>query len=114
MVVAYHLIFGAYGFWLPNDPRGSWSEFVWAWELRRFGEATKVGVRRSVAGRPHDYVLRQEAKGSLAYAPVKFEGEQAVSIGRGFARAAAGERVSCVCVFDFAGACASCRWAASL
>lgn len=23
-----HVIFGAYGFWLPNDPRGSWSEFV--------------------------------------------------------------------------------------
>ena len=22
-VLAYHVIFGAYGFWLPNDPRGS-------------------------------------------------------------------------------------------
>lgn len=28
MVLAYHVIFGAYGFWLPNDPRGSWSKFV--------------------------------------------------------------------------------------
>ncbi len=33
MIVAYHSIFCAYGFWLPNDPRGSWSDFVGAWEL---------------------------------------------------------------------------------
>lgn len=26
----YHLIISGYGFWLPNDPRGSWSEFVGA------------------------------------------------------------------------------------
>jgi len=23
-IIAYHIVFGAYGFWLPNDPRGSW------------------------------------------------------------------------------------------
>jgi len=28
MIVGYHVIFGMYGFWLPNDPSGSWSEFV--------------------------------------------------------------------------------------
>jgi hypothetical protein len=28
MILGYHVIFGAYGFWLPNDPRGSWSDFV--------------------------------------------------------------------------------------
>jgi hypothetical protein len=27
-VLAYHVVLGAYGFWLPNDPRGSWSDFV--------------------------------------------------------------------------------------
>jgi REP element-mobilizing transposase RayT len=88
MVVAYHVIFGAYGFWLPNDPRGSWSEFVWAWELRRFGEATKVHVRRSVAGRRHDVGLRREAKLALKYPAVALDGRQAVSAGRGLARAA--------------------------
>jgi hypothetical protein len=40
MIRGYHVIFGAYGFWLPNDPRGSWSEFVGSWELFRFGAAT--------------------------------------------------------------------------
>ena len=43
MIVGYHVIFGMYGFWLPNDPRGSWSEFVGEWELfRAAGRATKT------------------------------------------------------------------------
>src|SRR4051812_43899841 len=33
MIVGYHVIFSTYGFWLPNDPRGSWSDFVGSWEL---------------------------------------------------------------------------------
>ena len=41
MVHGYHVIVCAYGFWLPNDPRGSWSDFVGKWELVRFGKATK-------------------------------------------------------------------------
>lgn len=52
MIVGYHLIFSAYGFWLPNDPRGSWSEFVGAWDLfQAGGKATKEKVteRRSYA-----------------------------------------------------------------
>jgi hypothetical protein len=41
MIHAYHVILGTYGFWLPNDPRGSWSDFVGSWDLARFGKATK-------------------------------------------------------------------------
>ena len=52
MVLAYHLIISAYGFWLPNDPRGSWSEFIRKWELLLYGPATQVTTRRSVANRP--------------------------------------------------------------
>src|SRR5882757_6425768 len=54
MIIGYHVIFSTYGFWLPNDPRGSWSEFVGSWELFRHGRATKVAVTRSVAHRRHD------------------------------------------------------------
>ncbi len=28
MVIAYHLIWTAYGYWLPNDPRGSMSKAI--------------------------------------------------------------------------------------
>jgi REP element-mobilizing transposase RayT len=87
VVLAYHAIFTAYGFWLPNDPRGSWSDFVRSWELLRFGQATKVDTRRSVAACPHDREKRLAAKSALRYPPVKFTGRQAMLIAVGFRQA---------------------------
>ncbi|MEM6315021.1 MAG: transposase [Planctomycetota bacterium] len=84
MVIAYHLILTAYGFWLPNDPRGSWSTFVRSFELYRAGgPATKTDTRRSVANVEHDQVARQRAKAALKYPPVEFNGEQAREVMRG-------------------------------
>jgi len=85
MVIGSHLILSAYGFWLPNDPRGSWSEFVGAWELVRFGRATKVHTVASVAAAPHDVAARRAAKAALRYSEVHFSGAQARAVGRGFA-----------------------------
>ena len=87
MIVGYHLIMTAYGFWLPNDPRGSWSNFVGAWELfRAGGKATreKVIERRSYAKDAHDRERRLATKDALLYPPVRFTGVQARAIGRGF------------------------------
>jgi REP element-mobilizing transposase RayT len=89
MVLAYHVIFGVYGFWLPNDPRGSWSKFVGSWDLFRFGRASKTNDWRSLAGRSHDQELRRAAKQALQRPAVKFTGIQARAVGRGFAEAAA-------------------------
>src|SRR5262245_41552915 len=86
MVLAYHVVFSTYGFWLPNDPRGSWSDFVGSWELFRFGSATKTDERRSLAGDPHDWGERIAAKQALKYPAVSFSGRQARAVGRGFAR----------------------------
>jgi REP element-mobilizing transposase RayT len=87
VILAYHVVFSAYGFWLPNDPRGSWSDFVGRWELVRFGKATKVSTMRSVAADEHDRRLREEARKALKYPPVEFTGRQALTVGRGFDRA---------------------------
>ena len=88
MVLASHIIFTVYGFWLPNDPRGSWSDFVRSWELFRFGgPATKTDERRSHAWDSHDVARRQAAKAALRYDPVQFTGIQAACVARGFARA---------------------------
>jgi hypothetical protein len=86
-VLAYHVIITTYGFWLPNDPRGSWSDFVGAWELLRFGPATKVTTHRSLAKRPHDREGRLAAKQALKYAPVRLSTAQIESIAGGFASA---------------------------
>ena len=89
MVIAYHIILSAYGFWLPNDPRGSWSVFVGAWELFRYGgKATKVETTKSVAHAKHDRAKRLAAKRRLKYDPVFFTGLQARAIASGFARGA--------------------------
>ena len=88
MVLGSHVIFSAYGFWLPNDPRGSWSDFVGAWELFRFGRATKTDERHSLAQRPHDQHARLAAKRALKHPPVRLTGLQARAVGRGFAEMA--------------------------
>jgi REP element-mobilizing transposase RayT len=83
-MIGYHIIFGAYGFWLPNDPRGSWSNFVGSWELFRFGKATKTDARQSVAAAPHDFKQRFAAKSALKRAPVQFSPLQIDAVGSGF------------------------------
>ena len=85
-MLGLHLIFSTYGFWPPNDPRGSGSTRVRAAHIYEAGgEATKVHTTQSVAGRPHDYRVRLALKGSLKYSPVRFTGLQAQSVGQGFA-----------------------------
>ena len=87
MVIASHVIISAYGFWLPNDPRGSWSDFVGSWELYKFGPATTVNDSRNYAKDPHDVTLRRAAKNALKYPPVRFNESQRQAIASGFARA---------------------------
>ncbi|MBN2580692.1 MAG: transposase [Pirellulales bacterium] len=87
MILAYHAIFTTYGFWLPNDPRGSWSDFVGSWEIYHFGKATKTTTRRSVAAAAHDSQLRVATKKVLKYPPVQFNGRQALAVSKGFTAA---------------------------
>jgi REP element-mobilizing transposase RayT len=84
MVHGYHVIMGTYGFWLPNDPRGSWSAFVGAWELLRFGTTTR-SIDRAELLTPDAERQRQEAKKHLKYPPVELNGRQALAVGKGFA-----------------------------
>src|SRR5260221_8961457 len=86
MIVGYHIIFGMYGFWLPNDPRGSWSEFVGSWELFRYASATKTTERCSVAYRPHDRARRLAAKEALQRPAVVLNGLQVRAVGIGFCK----------------------------
>lgn len=84
-IVAYHVIFSTYGFWLPNDPRGSGSTAVWAKHLRRFGPPTKVETRHSIAAMPHDRTRRLAAKAELLHPAIRLTGIQAATVAHGFA-----------------------------
>jgi REP element-mobilizing transposase RayT len=80
-VIAHHIIYSAYGFWLPNDPRGSWSTYVGSNRLYKgFGPATKVTTRDSVAHHPHDSRRCLAANDELKFPPVRFTGRQALEV----------------------------------
>jgi hypothetical protein len=85
-VIGFHIICCTYGFWLPNEERGSCSDFVRADHLTKFGPANPVSHSRSVARKPHDFQLRQMARSSLMYPPVVFNLEQIAAVGRGITK----------------------------
>ena len=84
MIHGYHVIFGTYGFWLPNDPRGSWSDFVASWELAKFGLATK-SLERPGIDLTQWAKWRAAAVRELKFPPVVLNGVQARAVGTGFA-----------------------------
>ena len=84
MILAFHSVFTTYGTWLPNEPRGSWSTFVASWELYRFGKATTVNTRRSIAGNTYDINVKKQMQRALKYQPVRFTGNQAHVIAMAF------------------------------
>ena len=86
MIHGYHLILPMYGFWLPNDPRGSWSDFVRRWELVCFGKSTLSIGRKTIEELTDDEVTsRNAAKQKLKFPAVSLSGIQAAGVGRGFA-----------------------------
>ncbi len=90
MVLAHHIIFGLYGFWMPNDPRGSHSDFVGAWDLFRSAGRTTTG-RDTLEGLATEQLRgteRAALKARLKYPPVRLTGEQALAVAGGFAQAA--------------------------
>lgn len=75
MIHGYHLILPMYGFWLPNDPRGSWSDFVRRWELARFGKASPTLERKSIDELSRvDKARGEAAKKALKYPAVSITG----------------------------------------
>ncbi len=71
MVIAHHLILTAYGWWLPNDPRGSGSQAVATDVIAELGELHQ-GRRRV---QPPSATIREfytRAGGVLKYPLLEF------------------------------------------
>ncbi|HVT89108.1 MAG TPA: hypothetical protein VHD56_09670 [Tepidisphaeraceae bacterium] len=84
-VIAFHVVMSFYGFWLPNDERGSGSWYVGSKSLYQFSTATHVSSNHSVARRPYNKAIQLQARKNLKYPSVVLNGYQARAIGRGFA-----------------------------
>ncbi len=90
MIHGYHVILPHYGFWLPNDPRGSWSLFVARWELARFGKTTRFLEQPTLAQLTEEEIQQRDTiRHSLLYDPVSLNVNQAHSVAIGFRAMAA-------------------------
>jgi REP element-mobilizing transposase RayT len=81
MVAGYHLICTAYGYWLPNEPRGSTSLTVRVEKLRPLGDV-HYG-RKQI--QPSSATLREfhsKARDLLAHAVLTFDDEDIQLIGK--------------------------------
>ena len=84
MVHGYHVVFVTDGAWLPNDPRGSWSDFVAAWELFYFGKSAKKIPTGSLLTDPHLAKQRSQFQHSLKYPAVQLTNALIAAVAAGF------------------------------
>jgi len=94
LVIAYHLIWTAYGWWLPNDPRGSGSTTVRSDVLAELGELHYGRKRVQPAGR----VVREfyeEAKAQLKHPLLTFDAQAREVIADSFATTITKQNYTC-------------------
>lgn len=85
MVIAYHLIWTAYGWWLPNDPRGSSSPEI---RVERIADLGQVHYGRKPVQPPSPEIrdFYSKAHDVLAHEPVAFTDEEIDFLGGGIGK----------------------------
>lgn len=94
MIVGYHLIWTAYGWWLPNDPRGSMSKSIATDVLGQLGELHYGRKRMQPSGK----VIRefyQTAKPLLKHELLTFDDRDVMSIADAFAETVRSKKYTC-------------------
>lgn len=94
LVIAYHLIWTAYGTWLPNDPRGGGSAGISCRLIRELGEL-HLGRKRI---QPTRYELRrfiEQAADSLRYPILRFDENARATVANAFQRVVDREKLTC-------------------
>jgi REP element-mobilizing transposase RayT len=94
MVAGYHLIWTAYGWWLPNDPRGSSSHEIRSDVITNLGELHHG--RKKVQPTSSDLrVFYENAKAVLKHALLVFDEKEINLIAQSFAKTIAEQRYTC-------------------
>lgn len=92
MVIAHHLMWTAYGFWLPNDPRGSMSREVAVEEIAALGPH-HYGRKAQQPSRAELLEFQQRARGVLKHELLPLNTEDIRVAACGFA--------DVICIRDF-------------
>src|SRR5438105_4144385 len=94
MVAGYHLIWTVYGYWLPNDPRGSTSLEVRVEPIKSLGDIHQG--RKAI--QPSSKELREffrQAHDVLAHPVLPFDDDEIVLIGKTIGVAIAEQGYTC-------------------
>jgi REP element-mobilizing transposase RayT len=94
LVIGYHLVWTAYGWWLPNDPRGSGSHTVHTDVLAELGELHLGRKKVQPAGREVRQFYEQAAA-LLKHPLLKFDEAERTVIGEAFGEVIAREKYTC-------------------
>jgi REP element-mobilizing transposase RayT len=94
MVIAHHLLSTAYGWWLPNDPRGSSSSLICCDVIAELGELHQGRKRVQPTGAEIRAFYR-EAAPVLAHELLTFSPKAVEVIADAFARVIGRERYTC-------------------
>jgi REP element-mobilizing transposase RayT len=94
LVIAYHLIWTAYGWWLANDPRGSGSHTVRVDILGQLGEL-HLGRKRSQPSSADIRDFQDRAEDLLKHPRVSFDEPAVHAIAAAFADVIDTERYTC-------------------
>jgi hypothetical protein len=86
IVIAHHLIWTLYGWWLPNDPRGSCSHSIRIDALKDLGEL-HYGRKKVQPASRDIRAFYEEAESLLKHPLLDLRGAAITSVAHGFARA---------------------------
>ena len=94
IVIGHHLVWTAYGWWLPNDPRGSTSKAICCDVLKDLGEL-HYGRKRVQPASEDICSFYEQARDKLKYSLRTFDRDAISTIGEAFAETIAEHRCTC-------------------
>src|SRR5829696_8973304 len=94
IVIAYHLVWTAYGWWLPNDVRGSTSKFIASDVLAEIAEL-HYGRKRLQPLRKELLKFFETAHARLKHAAVEFTAAEITATGTAFGEAILALKYTC-------------------
>jgi REP element-mobilizing transposase RayT len=94
LVIAYHLVWTAYGWWLPNDPRGSGSDTIRNDALAELGDV-HLGRKKVQPPRWEVKEFYDRAADRLTHPLLTFDEAQRAIIGGAFGEVVERERYTC-------------------
>lgn len=94
MVAGYHLVWTAYGWWLPNDPRGSWSHEIRVEKLEPLGEM-HYGRKRDQPRPAELRIFYEHARDALKHPLLTFDEQDVLIIAQSFAKVIQERQYTC-------------------